>query len=92
MEPTRHPIAPASATSMMASTGLTPAKMVPLTTITPASGMTISLGRGIQQLSIAMASTIPAKPVVAYRLVINVVIASVRWVKNKIASLDHLCF
>ena len=88
----RHPTAPARATSMIARTGLTPAKMVPLTTITPARGMTISLGRGIQQLSIAMANTIPAKPVVAYRLVINVVIESVRCVKNKIASFDHLCF
>jgi hypothetical protein len=39
--------------------------MVPLAIMTPARGMTISLGSGIQQLSIAIARMIPAKPVVA---------------------------
>jgi len=57
-------MAPARATTMIATQGFVPRKMVPLAIMTPARGMTISLGKGIQQLSIAIASTIPAKPVV----------------------------
>src|SRR5262245_37675492 len=42
-----------------------------LKTIKPASGITISLGRGMQQLSIAMARTIPRYPVVIYQFSIR---------------------
>src|SRR5712691_11344319 len=65
-EPIRFPVAPAKATRSKVIQGGTPPKIVPLATITPARGMTISLGRGMQALSIAIASTMPAKPVVAY--------------------------
>ena len=37
--------------------------------MTPASGITISLGKGIQQLSMAIASTMPTRLVCIYTLV-----------------------
>src|SRR5258708_6246204 len=90
-EPIRQPIEPARATNIKLSPEFTPANNLPVTIITPARGITISLGRGIQQLSITIASTIPARPAVTYRLVINVVIESVRCANKKPTSFALLC-
>src|SRR5579885_1761361 len=43
----------------------------------PASGITISLGKGMQQLSIAIASTMPRYPKVTYQFLIRSVIVCV---------------
>jgi hypothetical protein len=51
---------------------------LPLASIIPAIGITISLGRGIQQLSIAMARIMPSRPVETYRFVIRVISESVK--------------
>jgi len=55
-----------------------PGRILPLASIIPAIGITISLGSGIQQLSIAIAMTMPSRPVETYRFVIKVVSASVK--------------
>lgn len=79
-------MAPAAATRMRPTQGFVPRKMVLLAIMMPARGMTISLGRGIQQLSIAIASTMPASPVTAYRCMMNVVSVLVRFVNKNLAS------
>jgi hypothetical protein len=43
--------------------GFTPFRILPLAIMKPAIGITISLGRGIQQLSMAIARTMPNRPV-----------------------------
>jgi hypothetical protein len=74
----RQPTAPANATRTRPSPRLVPGRSLPLASIIPAIGITISLGSGIQQLSIAMARTIPSRPVETYRFVIRVISESVK--------------
>src|SRR5579872_185055 len=59
--------------------------------MTPARGMTISLGKGIRQLSSDIASTIPASPVVAYKCRITVVIAVVIFCNKKASFAFQHC-
>jgi hypothetical protein len=74
----RQPTAPANATRTSPGKRLVPERILPLASIIPATGITISLGSGIQQLSIAMARTMPSRPVETYRFVIRVVSESVK--------------
>jgi hypothetical protein len=58
---------------MTPSKGLIPPQIFPVTSMTPASGITISLGKEIQPLSMAIASTMPTRLVCISTLVTTVV-------------------
>src|SRR5260370_12019503 len=58
--------------------------------MTPASGITISLGKRIQQLSIAIASTIPTRLVCIYTLVTTFVRDVVISARYTLASFKRL--
>src|SRR5258707_1197856 len=90
IEPTRHQREPARATSITPSKGLIPPTIFPVTSMTPASGITISLGKGIQQLSRAIASTMPTRLVCIYTLVTTFVRDVVISARYTLASFKRL--